>query len=193
MSIFFDEKDRTFTLHTVGTTYQMQVDSFGYLLHLYYGRKAAGCMDYLLTFYDRGFSGNPYDAGNDRTYSMDVLPQEFPCFGTGDFRSAAFVVKNADGSIACDLRFRDYSIKKGKYSLSGLPAVYASDTEAETLEIYLEDPVTNVQAVLLYGVLPERDIITSTKTGISKLRKSAYLTKSGQVYFLEVLNKENFN
>ena len=39
----------------------------------------------------------------------------------------------------------------------------------------------------------ERDIITSTKTGISKLRKSAYLTKSGQVYFLEVLNKENFN
>ena len=160
MSIFFDEKDRTFTLHTVGTTYQMQVDSFGYLLHLYYGRKAAGCMDYLLTFYDRGFSGNPYDAGNDRTYSMDVLPQEFPCFGTGDFRSAAFVVKNADGSIACDLRFRDYSIKKGKYSLSGLPAVYASDTEAETLEIYLEDPVTNVQAVLLYGVLPERDIIT---------------------------------
>ena len=160
MSIFFDEKDRTFTLHTVGTTYQMQVDSFGYLLHLYYGRKAAGCMDYLLTFYDRGFSGNPYDAGNDRTYSMDVLPQEFPCFGTGDFRSAAFVVKNADGSIACDLRFRDYNIKKGKYSLSGLPVVYASDTEAETLEIYLEDPVTNVQAVLLYGVLPERDIIT---------------------------------
>lgn len=39
----------------------------------------------------------------------------------------------------------------------------------------------------------ERDIITSTKTSISKLRKSAYLTKSGQVYFLEVLNKENFN
>ena len=39
----------------------------------------------------------------------------------------------------------------------------------------------------------ERDIITSTKTGISKLRKSAYLTKSGQVYFLEVLNKDNFN
>lgn len=160
MSIFFDEKDRTFTLHTVGTTYQMQVDPFGYLLHLYYGRKAAGCMDYLLTFYDRGFSGNPYDAGNDRTYSMDALPQEFPCVGTGDFRSAAFIVKNADGSIACDLRFRDYNIKKGKYSLSGLPAVYASNTEAETLEIYLEDPVTKVQAVLLYGVLPERDIIT---------------------------------
>ena len=38
----------------------------------------------------------------------------------------------------------------------------------------------------------ESDIIITTKTGISRLRKSAYLTKSGQVYFLEVLNRENF-
>ena len=66
------------------TTYQMQVDRFGFLLHLYYGKKTDGsCMDYLLTYYDRGFSGNPYDAGSDRTYSMDALPQEYPCYGTG--------------------------------------------------------------------------------------------------------------
>lgn len=52
----------------------MQVDRFGFLLHLYYGKKTDGsCMDYLLTYYDRGFSGNPYDAGSDRTYSMDAL------------------------------------------------------------------------------------------------------------------------
>ena len=42
-------------------------------------RKTDGsCMDYLLTYYDRGFSGNPFDAGDDRTYSMDALPQEYP-------------------------------------------------------------------------------------------------------------------
>lgn len=44
--------------------------------HLYYGKKTDGsCMDYLLTYYDRGFSGNPFDAGDDRTYSMDALPR----------------------------------------------------------------------------------------------------------------------
>lgn len=53
-------------------------------------------MDYLLTYADRGFSGNPYDVGPDRTYSMDALPQEFPCQGNGDFRSPAISVKNGD-------------------------------------------------------------------------------------------------
>ena len=82
MGIIYDEKQRTITLHTKNTTYQMQIDKYGFLLHLYYGKTAEGCMDYLLTFYDRGFSGNPYDAGTDKTYSMDALPQEFPSLGT---------------------------------------------------------------------------------------------------------------
>lgn len=55
MGIIYCEKDRTFTLQTKNTTYQMQVDRYGFLLHLYYGKKTDGCMDYLLTYYDRGF------------------------------------------------------------------------------------------------------------------------------------------
>lgn len=160
MSIIFAEKDKVFTLHTKDATYQMKVDDYGFLLHLYYGRRTEGCMDYLLTFADRGFSGNPYDAGNDRTYSMDFLPQELPCQGTGDYRSPAVIVKNSDGSYGCDFRYRGYRISGGKYRIPGLPAVYAGEDEAETLEIDMEDPVTNVQITLLYGVLPELNIIT---------------------------------
>ena len=99
MGIIYNEKARTFTLHTHNTTYQMQIDAYGFLLHLYYGRKTDGVMDYLLTYADRGFSGNPQDAGNDRTYSLDVLPQEFPCRLTGDFRSPVLDLVNADGSF----------------------------------------------------------------------------------------------
>ena len=160
MGIIYCEKDRIFTLQTKNTTYQMQVDRYGFLLHLYYGKKTDTCMDYLLTYYDRGFSGNPYDAGEDRTYSMDTLPQEFPCYGNGDFRSTAFAVENADGSMSCDLRYKSHKIFDGKYNLEGLPAVYASDKEAQTLEILMEDPVTGVKVVLLYGVLSAQDIIT---------------------------------
>ena len=68
MSIIFDDQKLTFTLHTINSTYQMQVDPYGFLLHLYYGRKTDGCMDYLLTYSDRGFSGNPYDVGSNRMY-----------------------------------------------------------------------------------------------------------------------------
>ena len=50
MGIVYCEADRTFTIQTKNTTYQMQVDRFGFLLHLYYGKKTDGsCMDYLLT------------------------------------------------------------------------------------------------------------------------------------------------
>ena len=160
MGIIYNEKARTFTLHTHNTTYQMQIDAYGFLLHLYYGRKTDGVMDYLLTYADRGFSENPQDAGNDRTYSLDVLPQEFPCRLTGDFRSPVLDLVNADGSFGCDLRYQGYEICDGKYNLKGLPAVYAAEEEAQTLIIYMKDQVTGLQVELLYGVLPEYDVIT---------------------------------
>ena len=177
MGIVYCEADRTFTIQTKNTTYQMQVDRYGFLLHLYYGKKTDTCMDYLLTYYDRGFSGNPYDAGEDRTYSMDTLPQEFPCYGNGDFRSTAFAVENADGSMSCDLRYKSHKIFDGKYNLEGLPAVYASDKEAQTLEILMEDPVTGVKVVLLYGVLPAQDIITRSVSVKNESSGKIYLNK----------------
>ena len=177
MGIIYCEKDRIFTLQTKNTTYQMQVDRYGFLLHLYYGKKTDTCMDYLLTYYDRGFSGNPYDAGEDRTYSMDTLPQEFPCYGNGDFRSTAFAVENTDGSMSCDLRYKSHKIFDGKYNLEGLPAVYASEEEAQTLEILMEDPVTGVKVVLLYGVLPAQDIITRSVSVKNESSGKIYLNK----------------
>ena len=177
MGIIYCEKDRIFTLQTKNTTYQMQVDRYGFLLHLYYGKKTDTCMDYLLTYYDRGFSGNPYDVGEDRTYSMDTLPQEFPCYGNGDFRSTAFAVENADGSMSCDLRYKSHVILDGKYNLEGLPAVYASEEEAQTLEILMEDPVTGVKVVLLYGVLPAQDIITRSVSVKNESSGKIYLNK----------------
>lgn len=160
MAILFQQDERVFTIQTKQTTYQMKIDDFGYLLHLYYGGKISGNMDYLLTFYDRGFSANPYDAGSDRTYSMDVLPQEYPTMGTGDYRNSALVIRNADESECCDLRYAGHEIRTGKYGLPGFPAVHADSEEAQTLEILLQDTVNGVQVRLLYGVLEEDDIIT---------------------------------
>ena len=160
MAILFQEEKRIFTLQTKQTTYQMKVDDFGFLLHLYYGTKVSGDMDYLLTYYDRGFSGNPNDVGNNRTYSMDVLPQEYPTLGTGDYRNSALVLRGHDESECCDLRYAGYEIREGKYELEGLPAVYAGEKEAQTLKIVLEDNVSKVRVQLLYGVLEDEDIIT---------------------------------
>lgn len=160
MAIIFNETEKIFSIHTKNSTYQMKVDAYGFLLHLYYGRRTNGTADYLLTYADRGFSGNPYDAGQDRTYSLDALPQEFPCRGNGDFRSPALDVKDEGGIYGCDLRYDGYRLSKGKYAIPGLPAAYADEDEAETLEIIMKDEALNLQVHLLYGVLPKLDIVT---------------------------------
>lgn len=161
MSIVFDKDAYTLTLSTDHSTYQMQVDRLDYLLHLYYGRRTEGCMDYLLTYADRGFSPSPYDARDDRTYSLDALPLEYPCEGVGDFRSPALSVRDAHGVYGCDLRYVRHEIREGKYRLDGLPAVYSEDPsdDAQTLEVVLRDEHLGLEVSLLYGVLPHIDVI----------------------------------
>ena len=161
MPICFDPESRIFSLHTRRSSYQLQADRFGTLLHLYYGARCEGRTDYLLTRADRGFSGNPWEAGDDRTYSPDALPQEFPTQGTGDYRSPSLIVRDARGRFGCCLKYRSHEILPGKYALPGLPAVYADAADgAETLKIELEDKRLGLSVTLLYGVLPELDIIT---------------------------------
>ncbi|WP_303916030.1 alpha-galactosidase [Subdoligranulum variabile] len=162
MSIIIDHTAHTFTLHTAHTTYQMKVDELGVLLHTYYGpRTDGGDLSQLIYHFDRGFSGNPYGKGKtEKGYSLDVLPQEYSCFGAGDYRITALRVRQADGSRACDLRFADAAVSRGKYALPGLPAVHTDAPDAETLTITLRDPATGLEVVLLYGVLPELDVIT---------------------------------
>ncbi len=178
MSIQFYDKRKTFFLTTKNSSYQMKVDEYGFLLHLYYGKRTGQNADYVLQFTDRGFSGNPYDTGRDRTYSMDILPQEFPCRGNGDYRNTALLLENADGSTGCDLRYVSHQIKSGKYSLPGLPAVYADADDADTLEIVLRDRVSDVEVILLYGVLPEYDIVTRSALIKNKGQDKIFVMKA---------------
>ncbi len=163
MAIHFDTQQRLFTLQTQRSVYQMKVGRFGHLLHLYYGRKTNGDMSFLLHKGDRGFSGTPYESGTDRTYSMDFYPQEYPVQGNGDYRSPALMVRRADGAYGCDLRYVSHSITEGKYALAGLPAVHEGDqsgTGIQTLSIIMEDQRPGLRVELLYGVLPDIDVIT---------------------------------
>lgn len=162
MSITVDSENRLFTLHTRNTTYQMKADHVGTLLHLYYGERTDDSdKSYVIPVRGRGFSGNPYGMGKEnRDYSLDVLPQEYSCFGTGDYRISALKIQNGNGSCAVSLLYKGHDIRKGKYSINGLPAVYAKERDADTLELILEDPVSLVEVHLLYGVLYEQDVIT---------------------------------
>ena len=66
--VILDNKNRLFTLQTRNTTYQLKADQNGVLLHTYYGPKIrGGDLSRLIQYADRGFSPNPWEAGDDRT------------------------------------------------------------------------------------------------------------------------------
>ena len=148
------------SIMTKHTLYQMKIDEYKVLNHLWYGPDTGDTMDYLLDYPDVGFSGNIYEAENQRNYSLNTLPLEYSTKGVGDFRIPAISVIHSDGSNALDLRYQSHEVRKGKYKLPGLPAVYAAENEAETLEILLKDTASEVFVKLLYGVFEEADIIT---------------------------------
>lgn len=159
--ITYKEQTKVFKLHTKNSVYQMQVRDYDTLAHLYYGADIGDSdASHRIISLDRGFSGNPYEAGQDRTFSLDVLPQEYSGYGNGDYRINAMEVTHADGSDAIHLRYESYQVYEGKYSLQGLPCMFANADEAETLEIIMYDRITNLKVHLLYGVFYELDVIT---------------------------------
>ena len=160
MSIIYDRSAGTITMHTRNTTYQMKIGPLDILLHTYYGPRTEGDMSYTILYGDRGFSGNPNDAGPDRTISADALPLEYSCEGNGDYRPAALSVRLESGVSGCDLRYAEHHVEQGKYSLPGLPTVYSRPEAAETLVIDLKDVVGNLAVELKYGIIEDLDVIT---------------------------------
>lgn len=108
---------------------------------------------------DRGFSPNP--DGEDRAFSLDTIPQEYPSFGNSDFRIPAYQIQLENGSTVTDFRYKEHRVFQGKPKLKGLPSTYAEDDgEVATLEIVLEDPLIDVKVVLSYSLYQKRDVIT---------------------------------
>lgn len=159
-NISFDDKTGIFQLNTKNMSYVIQVYRDNYLAHIYWGRTVKSYRgSNALRFKDRAFSPNPDN--DDRDFSLDTLPQEYPAFGNTDFRLPAFQVECLNGSTITDLRYKDYKIYKGKRPLEGLPSTYVElEEEAQTLEIHLEDTLVPLHVYLTYTVFKDYDAIT---------------------------------
>ncbi|MGF9643561.1 alpha-galactosidase [Paenibacillus sp. MABNS29] len=160
MAIYIDKEKLLFHLQGSNTSYVMQVIRGGYLSHLYWGKKIQNYRgSNKIIFMDRGFSPNP--DGEDRAFSLDTIPQEYPSFGNSDFRIPAYQIQLENGSTVTDFRYKEHRVFQGKPKLKGLPSTYTEDDgEVATLEIVLEDPLIDVKVVLSYSLYPKRDVIT---------------------------------
>ena len=158
MAIKFDPKTNIFKLDTDVSTYAFMAYEQGYLVHLYYGpRVPDGDLSHLMYrgWYDSLSPRNP--KVQDRRFSLDSIPQELPGNSTGDFRISAIEAKAPAGDSVTDLRYVGHKVYPGKpelYAVEGLklPATFAGEDEAETLEVELLDKATGLKAYLNYTV-----------------------------------------
>ncbi len=161
MSIKYLEDSQAFVLETENTSYQMQVDIRGHLLHLYYGASIGDLVEGDFLYKDRGFSPNYYSNRFDRDVSPDQLPQEYSSFNVGDFRIPSVQVVNHLGEYGADFVYKSHEINSEKYTLEGLPASYQDGEErVDTLAIKLLDEHNQLELTLYYAVFEQKDVIT---------------------------------
>ncbi|MDP4152797.1 MAG: alpha-galactosidase [Bacillota bacterium] len=179
MPIHYNEKQRNFYLEAGSTSYVIHIAGTGYLQHIYWGKR--------LRSVDQDFFHAYFKPLEDEfvtdNYALTTLPQEYPTFGTGDFRTPAFEMQLENGTTVSDLKYVNYKIFDGKKPLDGLPSCYTeSDCEAQTLEIILMDKLCGLKAVLSYTVYNEMGVITRSvrfeNEGVKALKINRALSAS---------------
>lgn len=159
--ITFDEQNQRFHLKNKFISYVIEIARGKYLFHRYFGKALKEFRDSApLQKIDRGFSGQPAAYENERTFSLDVLPQEYSTIGHSDYRIPAYEIELDDGTNILELFYSGCKIYHGKNNLSSLPASYAADGEVDTLEIYLTDSNLNFKVALIYSIFNNYSVIT---------------------------------
>ena len=142
-------KENVFALSNQHFSYVMAVGEAGILEHYYYGAPISRPLD-IGSSHQRVFRGCTIDFQGETFRSLNDTPQEYPTFGTSDFRFPAFHGRNADGNTVFQLRFKEHRITKDKAPLNSLPSARGGDSE--TLVITLEDPLYKLEVELFYTI-----------------------------------------
>jgi alpha-galactosidase len=112
-------------------------------------------------------------------FSLEFTRQEYPCFGTTDFRQPAFEIFQENGSHISDYQYAGYRITAGKPDLKGLPHSYTQeDSEAETLEITLVDSLTKGELVLSYTIFADLPVIARSALFVNKGEQTLRLNRA---------------
>ena len=164
-------KDNVFALSNRFFSYVFRVSPEGVLEHLHYGGRLNAPSDvavhHLRTQREvaSNFQGGKY-------FSLSDTPQEYPSFGTSDYRFPALHGRNADGNTIYSLIYKSYEITKTKPLLKKLPS--ARGGESETLIITLEDPLHKLTVELYYTVYEHHGVLVRSSkminTGESELQ-----------------------
>lgn len=156
-------KNNQFHLTTKNTSYIMSVFMNKYLAHIYWGKRVSTDDDYTyilnMMTADRAASIHQCADEEKKLFLSDV-PLEFSTVSEGLYRSPSCHTVNDNGCSMSCFEYAGYEIYDGKRHLSGLPAVYAEDSDkVQTLVICMSDKTNGMKAYLSYTVFEEYDAV----------------------------------
>ena len=146
---------KQFHLRNQHISYIFTLVGDGIPAHVYFGPR----LDQLESPVDQLFCGNADSDYFHNKLALEKLPQEYPTFGHGDLRQGALDIEDAFGGNALDLAYSGHEILPGKPQLPGLPASFAGPEEAVTLQLTLTDRQLDLDAVLLYTIFEDCDVV----------------------------------
>ena len=165
-------KDCVFSLTNDAFSYVFRVSPEGILEHLHYGGPLSKPLEVPIHHIrtQRGtasvFQGEPH-------YNLSDTPQEFPTFGTSDYRFPALHGRNADGNTIFSLQYKTHRITKDKPRIKQLPTARGGDSE--TLIVTLEDTLHQLEVELFYTIYQSQNVIVRASKFYNRGNKNIHL------------------
>ena len=189
MAIIFHKQSKCFHLYNNEVSYIMRIMENGQLENLYYGKKIHDKEDFTY-FHDEAMrSQMSVCIPEPGLLSMQYTRQEYPSYGTGDYRSPAVTIAQENGSRIIDFKYAGHEIYSGKKEILPLPATYVEGKEeAETLEVTLHDNVMDTDLILSYTIYEAYPVITRNTKVVHNGKEKIVLERamSASVEFLDM-------
>ncbi len=161
MRVEYDKEKKLFHLYNKHFSYVIGVLTNGHLGHFYLGKRLYGPLYEEWFRRDQNRAAVPYVYEGDMGFSLNLERQEYPCYGTTDFRAPAIDILQKKGSRVVDFKYENHRVIQGKPPLDGLPSTWVSnEMEALTLEIDLVDMVLDLKLTLRYTIFRNLTVIT---------------------------------
>ena len=161
MPIIYHEEARQFHLSNEFFSYIIQIMGNGQLGNLYYGKRITDRDSFAYLFETGERPHAAISCSRPVDLCLQYTKQEYPAYGTGDYRYGACVIKQENGSRITGFTYVSHSIEDGKPSIEPLPSTYVeSEKEAETLKILLHDEVMDTDLILTYTIWKDMPVLT---------------------------------
>jgi len=177
MSIFFHEKEKAFHLCNDSVSYLFRVMENGQLEQLYYGKRVE-LSDTVERFVERSYRPlSVCEFEDDWDHCLELIKQELPVCGSGDFRESMLEVTFTDGSYVLELAYVSHEVLNGKPKRAGMPTTFADEGEAETLVVHLNDHVSGLQVELYYTIFADLPVVTRSVQVVNGGEQSVVLER----------------